>query len=156
MGGITETGGVTTFISTKGRYALRMMQQLAENTDRPVRIKEVAETQDISAKYLEQIMIVLKSAGFVESTRGPKGGYRLAKPPEEYTVGSIIREMEGEISIPCVKGKSAHCSRYENCTAIKLWSMVDEAVSGVIDHVTLADLVRWGEECRNGQPVRVQ
>ena len=143
-----------TFISTKGRYALRMMQQLAESTDRPVRIKEVAETQDISAKYLEQIMIVLKSAGFVESTRGPKGGYRLAKPPEEYTVGSIIREMEGEISIPCVKGKSQHCARYDTCTAIKLWSMVDDAVSGVIDKVTLADLVEWGKECKDSNKLR--
>ena len=144
------------FVSTKGRYALRMMQQLAENTDHPVRIKEVAEEQGISAKYLEQIMIVLKAAGFVESSRGPRGGYRLSKPPEEYTVGSIIREMEGDISVPCIKGKGEHCDRYDHCTAIKLWMMVEDAVNGVIDNVTLADMVRWEKESQADRFIKIQ
>ena len=120
-----------------------MMLQLAENPDEPVRIKEVASCQDISAKYLEQIMIVLKSAGFVDSMRGPRGGYTLAKDPRDITVGSVIRAMEGNLSIECVITKGDSCERSSECKAHKLWNMIDEAVSKIVDEVTLYDMVKW-------------
>lgn len=130
-------------VSTKGRYALRMMLQLAENPDKPVRIKEVASCQDISPKYLEQIMIVLKSAGFVDSMRGPRGGYTLARDPREITVGSIIRAMEGNLSIDCVVSGGMSCDRSANCKAHTLWTKIDKAVSDIVDTVTLHDMVGW-------------
>ena len=130
-------------VSTKGRYALRMMLQLAENPSGPVRIKEVASCQDISSKYLEQIMIVLKSAGFVDSMRGPRGGYTLARDPSEITVGSIIRAMEGDLSIDCVISKGESCVRSLDCKAHMLWSKIDKAVSDIVDTVTLQDMVGW-------------
>lgn len=130
-------------VSTKGRYALRMMLQLAEVTDAPVRIRDVADTQGISAKYLEQIMIVLKGAGFVESVRGPKGGYCLAAPPDQIMVGSIIRAMEGELSISCVRTHGDSCPHSKECRTLKLWTMVDEAVCNIIDNVSLKDMTEW-------------
>lgn len=130
-------------VSTKGRYALRMMLQLAETPDIPVRIKEVASCQDISAKYLEQIMIVLKSFGFVDSMRGPRGGYTLARDPKEITVGSIIRAMEGDLSIDCVVSEGGSCDRSANCKAYILWSMIDKSVSEIVDKVTLYDMAQW-------------
>ena len=130
-------------VSTKGRYALRMMLQLAETPDKPVRIKEVASCQDISPKYLEQIMIVLKSSGFVDSMRGPRGGYTLARDPKEITAGSIIRAMEGNLSIDCVITKGESCPRSADCKAHMLWNKIDRAVSDIIDTVTLYDMVQW-------------
>ena len=130
-------------VSTKGRYALRMMLQLAETPDKPVRIKEVANCQDISPKYLEQIMIVLKSSGFVDSMRGPRGGYTLARDPREITAGSIIRAMEGNLSIDCVITNGESCPRSADCKAHMLWSKIDKAVSDIIDTVTLQDMVEW-------------
>ncbi|MGN1045005.1 MAG: RrF2 family transcriptional regulator [Candidatus Methanomethylophilaceae archaeon] len=130
-------------VSTKGRYALRMMLQLAESNNGPVRIKDVSEAQGISAKYLEQIMIVLKGAGFVESIRGPKGGYCLAMPADQITVGSIIRAMEGELSINCVRTGGASCPNSSGCKTLRLWTMVDDAVCNVIDNISLRDMVEW-------------
>lgn len=120
-----------------------MMLQLAETPEVPVRIKEVANCQDISAKYLEQIMIVLKSAGFVDSLRGPHGGYTLLRNPEDITVGSVIRAMEGDLSIECVSTNGASCDRSTTCKAHLLWNMIDDAVSQIVDRITLADMVRW-------------
>lgn len=130
-------------VSTKGRYALRMMLQLAEAGEGPVRIRDVADAQGISAKYLEQIMIVLKGAGFVESIRGPKGGYCLAEPADQITVGSIIRAMEGELSIICVRSGGLSCPHSEGCKTLRLWTMVDDAVCGIIDRITLKDMAEW-------------
>ena len=135
-------------VSTKGRYALRMMLQLAETPDKPVRIKEVASCQDISPKYLEQIMIVLKSSGFVDSMRGPRGGYTLARNPKEITVGSIIRAMEGNLSIDCVITGGESGPRSADCKAHMLWNKIDAAVSDIIDKVTLQDMVEWIPEKR--------
>lgn len=135
-------------VSTKGRYALRMMLQLAETPDKPVRIKEVAVCQDISPKYLEQIMIVLKSSGFVDSLRGPRGGYTLARPSKDITIGSIIRAMEGNLSIDCVVSKGESCERSSDCKAHMLWNKIDVAVSEIIDKTTLQDMVEWKPESR--------
>ncbi len=123
-----------------------MILQLAENPGKPVRIKEVASCQDISPKYLEQIMIVLKSSGFVDSMRGPRGGYTLAKDPAEITVGSIIRAMEGNLSIECVVSGGASCDRSADCKTHTLWTMIDKAVSDIVDTVTLKDMVEWGSD----------
>ena len=135
-------------VSTKGRYALRMMLQLAETPDKPVRIKEVANCQDISPKYLEQIMIVLKSSGFVDSMRGPRGGYTLARDPKEITAGSIIRAMEGNLSIDCVISRGESCNRSVDCKAHMLWNKIDKAVSDIIDTVSLQDMVEWKADPR--------
>lgn len=135
-------------ISTKGRYALRLMLDLALNdTGEPVRIKDISIRQEISDKYLEQIVSVLNKAGFVKSIRGPQGGYRLTKKPEEYTVGAILRLTEGSLApVSCLEDENNRCERQKQCATLILWEKINEAVSGVIDNVTLADLVKWQQE----------
>ncbi len=132
-------------ISTKGRYALRLMIDLAlHNTGEPVRIKDIASRQEISDKYLEQIISILNKAGYVRSIRGPQGGYRLAREPEKYTVGMILRLTEGSLApVPCLDDEVNVCARQEACVTLRLWRMLDAAVSDVVDKVTLADLVEW-------------
>lgn len=132
-------------ISTKGRYALRLMLDLAiHNTGEPVRIRDIAARQEISEKYLEQIISVLNKAGYVRSVRGPQGGYHLMWKPERYTVGMILRLTEGSLApVPCLEGDVNTCERQENCVTLRLWQMLNQAVSDVVDHVTLADLLEW-------------
>lgn len=132
-------------ISTKGRYALRLMVDLAmNNTGEMVRIKDIAERQHISEKYLEQIISVLKRAGFVRSLRGSQGGYQLAKEPKDYTVGMILRLTEGSMAVvSCLEGEVNQCERAGSCVSLRLWTMIDNAVNDVIDHVTLQNLVEW-------------
>jgi len=130
-------------ISTRGRYALRMMLDLAQNDqDQYVTIKSIAERQEISGKYLEQIITVLSRAGFVKSVRGSQGGYKLARSAEEYTVGMILRLIEGSlVPVACMEDEPNQCPRCDKCVTLDLWKRLDEAISGVIDHTTLADLV---------------
>lgn len=132
-------------ISTKGRYALRLMLDLALNEkEEPIRVKEIAVRQEISDKYLEQIISVLTKAGYVKSLRGPQGGYRLVRTPGEYTVGSILRLTEGSLSpVACLDDEVNLCERKEDCMTLPLWEKLDEAIRGVIDHVTLQDLIDW-------------
>lgn len=132
-------------ISTKGRYALRMMLDLAMNEkEEPIRIKEIALRQEISDKYLEQIISILAKAGYVKSLRGPQGGYRLSKPAAEYTVGSILRLTEGNLSpVACLEDEVNMCERKEDCITLLLWQKMDEAIKGVVDTVTLQDLIDW-------------
>ncbi len=132
-------------ISTKGRYALRMMVDLAMNsTDDLVSIKELATRQGISEKYMEQIIAALKKAGYVKSLRGAQGGYRLAREPKEYTVGMILRSIEGDMApVSCLEDSNNPCDMLDNCTTIRLWRMLDDAVKGVIDKVTIQDMVEW-------------
>lgn len=132
-------------ISTKGRYALRLMLDLAlNNTGEPVRIKDIAARQEISDKYLEQIISTLNKAGYVKSIRGPQGGYRLAKEPEKYTVGMILRLTEGSLApVSCLEEDVNTCERQETCVTLRLWQMLNIAISDVVDKVTLADLVEW-------------
>ncbi|MDE6847566.1 MAG: Rrf2 family transcriptional regulator [Lachnospiraceae bacterium] len=132
-------------ISTKGRYALRLMLDLAlNNTGEPVRIKDIAARQEISDKYLEQIISTLNKAGYVKSIRGPQGGYHLAREPEKYTVGMILRLTEGPLApVPCLDGEVNTCERQDTCVTLRLWRMLDTAISDVVDKVTLADLVEW-------------
>ena len=129
-------------ISTRGRYALRLMLDLALNDqDQYLTIKSIAERQEISVKYLEQIITVLSRAGFVKSTRGSQGGYKLARPAEEYTVGMILRLIEGSlVPVACMENEPNQCPRCDKCATLDLWKQLDEAISGVIDNTTLADL----------------
>lgn len=135
-------------ISTRGRYALRMMLDLAlSDPNKPVRVKEIAERQEISEKYMEQIISILNKAGFVRSVRGPQGGYFLTRKPEEYTVGMILRLTEGSMSpVDCLEYEDYSCSRQRDCVTFLLWKKLDDAIRGVIDTVTLADLVSWNQE----------
>lgn len=135
-------------ISTKGRYALRLMLDLAQNnTGEPVRIKDIAARQDLSDKYLEQIISILNKARFVKSIRGPQGGYRLTREPEQYTVGMILRLTEGSLApVACLEDEVNICERQDTCATLKLWQMLNQAISDVVDRVTLADLVEWENE----------
>ncbi len=135
-------------ISTKGRYALRVMIDIAVHSNgRCISIKEIAKRQEISEKYLEQIFTVLSRAGFLRSMRGAQGGYTLTRAPEEYTVGMILRAMEGDLApVDCVSsGQSPGdlpCPRAEQCVTWEVWAQIRDAVNQVVDHITLADLVR--------------
>ena len=129
-------------VSTKGRYALRLMLDLAVNqTGEPVSLKDISKRQGISDKYLEQIISVLNKAGYVKSVRGPQGGYSLTKQPEEYTVGMILRLTEGSLApVACVEEEGA-CEKVSSCATILVWKRINEAINDVVDHMTLADLV---------------
>lgn len=135
-------------ISTKGRYALRMMIDLANNTDdKPVSIRDIAGRQEISDKYLEQIVISLHKAGFVQSSRGAQGGYKLAGEPKDYTVGMILRMTEGSLSpVPCLECEVNTCEKQEECVTLILWKKLDDAIKEVVDHITLEDLIKWQDE----------
>lgn len=129
-------------ISTKGRYALRTMIDLAMNdTGENISIKAIAARQGISTKYLEQIISTLNKAGYVKSERGANGGYRLTKKPEEYTVGMILRLTEGSLAITaCTQDEQNLCERYGCCTTVKVWERINKAISDVVDNITIADL----------------
>ena len=141
-------------ISTKGRYALRFMIDLAQNnTGVPVSLKDVAVRQGISDKYLEQIISVLNKAGFVKSIRGAQGGYLLRRRPEEYTVGMILRLTEGSLApVSCVEEENISCERQVACSTALLWKKMNDAINEVVDNTTLQDLVDWQDE-KNGQYV---
>lgn len=135
-------------VSTKGRYALRLMLDLAmQNTDTPVSVRDIAIRQKISDKYLEQIISGLNKAGYVKSIRGPQGGYRLTKAPSEYTVGMILRLTEGSLTpVACVDEENSPCGRQNGCATLEVWKRVDEAIKGVVDTITLEQLIEWQKE----------
>lgn len=135
-------------ISTKGRYALRIMVDLALNDgEELIRIKDIAKRQGISEKYLEQIISRLRKAGYVKSLRGAQGGYRLSMEPKQYSVGMILRLTEGSMSpVGCLGDEEQSCERIDFCTTIRLWTMLNDAVNSVIDKVTLQDLMDWENE----------
>lgn len=138
-------------ISTKGRYAIRLMIDLAENySGVPIRLKDVAARQEISEKYLEQIISILNKAGCVRSVRGPQGGYTLARTPEEYTVGMILRLTEGSLApVECVEPDAPPCAREDNCVTRILWNKLNEAISSVVDTTTLEDLLNWQNQAND-------
>lgn len=130
-------------ISTKGRYAVRVMLDLAlNNSGECIKVKEIAGRQGISEKYLEQIIAVLNKAGYVKSVRGAQGGYRLARDPEEYTVGMVLRLTEGSLApVACLEDDYGVCERCDTCETLQVWKDIYDAVNNVVDHVTIADLV---------------
>ena len=132
-------------ISTKGRYALRLMLDLASNdSGTPIRLKDVAKRQGISEKYVEQIISILNKAGFVRSVRGPQGGYSLSRTPADYTVGMILRLTEGSLCpVDCAAEENGSCDREDTCVTRMLWKKLDDAISSVVDHVSLEELLSW-------------
>lgn len=141
-------------ISTKGRYALRLMMDLAENnTGSPISLKDVAKRQDISDKYLEQIISILNKAGYVRSVRGAQGGYMLKMEPQNYTVGMILRQTEGCLApVACIEDDEIVCDRQQQCVTSIVYKKINDAISGVVDNITLQDLVDWQNE-KNGNYV---
>lgn len=135
-------------ISTKGRYAIRLLLDLAEhNTGTPVRVKEIAARQSISEKYLEQIIRMLNKAGYVQSIRGAQGGYLLKKEPNAYSIGEILRLTEGSIApVWCVEEQESVCERKQNCVSVILWKKINHAINDVVDNTTLQDLIDWQKE----------
>ena len=140
-------------ISTKGRYALRLMTDVAIHEDGGfVSLKDVAARQGISLKYLEQIAGLLGKSGLLRSGRGALGGYRLSKAPEEYTVGSILRLTEGDLApVACLEGPENHCERCDACSTLDFWTGLYATVNAYVDRFSLADLVRAELE-KSGNP----
>ena len=130
-------------ISTKGRYAVRVMLDLAlNNNGECIKVKEIAARQGISEKYLEQIIAVLNKAGYVKSVRGAQGGYRIAKDPADFTVGMILRLTEGSLApVACLEEGADICERCDTCETLEVWQELYDAVNKVVDGVTIADLV---------------
>ena len=134
-------------ISTKGRYALRLMLDLAEHQGDGCVSLNVAQRQDISKKYLEQIIPPLNRAGYLHSARGNNGGYRLARRPEEYIVGDIIRVSEGSLApLACLEDTENGCGRQSCCQARQFWAGLDRAIRDYVDSVTLADVMAYRPE----------
>lgn len=130
-------------ISTKGRYAVRVMLDLAlNNNGECIKVKDIAARQGISEKYLEQIIAVLNKAGYVKSVRGAQGGYRIARDPKEYTVGMILRLTEGSLApVACLEENYGECERCDTCETLDVWKDIYKAINEVVDGVTIADLV---------------
>ena len=129
-------------ISTKGRYALRIMMDLGSHIGETVKLKDIAARQEISEKYMEQIIAVLNKAGYVRSTRGAQGGYQLVKQPEDYTVGMILRLTEGSLApVECLADNALPCDRNARCATVEIYKRIYDAVNGVIDHTTVQDLL---------------
>ena len=130
-------------ISTKGRYALRLMLDLALcEQGKYVALKDVAQRQGISVKYLEQIISVLSHAGFVRSVRGLGGGYMLTNEPKDYTVGMILRLTEGSLApVQCLEFEHNDCPRADSCVTLGVWEKLYSAINSVVDTITLQDLV---------------
>ena len=139
-------------VSTKGRYALRVMLDLAvNNTGEYIPLKDISVRQNISIKYMEQIISLLKKEGFLKSTRGNGGGYRLAKPPQEYTVGDILRAAEGSLApIACLEDDENQCERSSICPTLNFWMGLDRVVNEYVDSVTLQDLLEENEKLVEG------
>ena len=135
-------------ISTKGRYAMQLMLALARyNTGEPISLKDISKRQEISEKYLEQIISLLNKGGFVRSVRGAQGGYLLNRDPKDYKVGEILRITEGDLApVACLDQNSMECEKRTGCATVRLWQMIDDAVSSVVDKVTLQDLLDWSAD----------
>ena len=135
-------------ISTKGRYALRMMLDLAEHqNDGFVALKDIAERQNISKKYLEQIVPILNKADVLRTTRGFQGGYRLAKSPDKYTVGEILRLTEGSLApVACLEHDPIECSRSVGCATLPVWQGLYRVINEYLDGITLQDILDQQKE----------
>ncbi|MCC8141382.1 MAG: Rrf2 family transcriptional regulator [Lachnospiraceae bacterium] len=131
-------------VSTKGRYALRLMVDLGTHSDggKYVSLKDIAARQNISIKYLEQIVTPLHRAGLVRSVRGAQGGYRLSRDPERYTAGEILRAIEGSFApIACLETEVNECERYPYCPTVGFWEGMYKVITDYVDSVTLQQLI---------------
>ena len=131
-------------VSTRGRYALRVLIDLAEHCDEErIPLKDVAERQAISQKYIESIMTLLSKNGFVDGVHGKGGGYKLNRAPEEYHVGEILRLTEGtHAPVACLETGAELCPKKAECRTIGMWTKLDELIEGYLDSVTVADLMK--------------
>ncbi len=129
-------------ISTKGRYALRLMLDLAINhTGAFIPLKTIAQRQEISDKYLEQIIHQLIKADFVQSARGAQGGYRLSRKPEQYTVGEILRTVEGSLAPVSCLDCDTPCNKIDSCITIGLYKKIQQSINSIVDYTTLQDII---------------
>lgn len=129
-------------LSTRSRYGTRMMQDLAQHYDRgPVRIGEIAKRQDISVKYLEQLIIPLKHSNLITSIRGPKGGHMLARPPEEISVGQIVKALEGGIELAGCIENPGECERSSSCLTRGIWEEASKAMYEKLNSITLSKML---------------
>ncbi len=130
-------------VTSKGRYALRVMLDLAQHPDEGfISLKTVAERQDISMKYLESIVCALKKAGLVESSRGKEGGYTLSRPPEDYSIGEILRSSEDKLApVSCITSGGVSCAQAAACLTLPMWRELDELTNRYLDSVSLRDLL---------------
>ena len=131
-------------ISTRGRYALRVMIDLAEHHNGSfIPLKELSSRQEISLKYMEQIMSLLSQGNLLETAHGKGGGYRLAKDPSEYRVADILRATEGSLEpVACLEENAAPCARSADCRTLPLWQKLSDAIRDCLESVTLADLIK--------------
>ena len=144
--GFSPEGEENMLVSTKGRYALRVMIDLAEHqSEELIPLRVIARRQEISEKYLESIIKLLVRARFLSGLRGKGGGYRLTRPPEQYTVGSILRLTEESLApASCIEPNAAACPRASECRTLAMWQGLDEVINRYLDGITLADLIRQG------------
>ena len=135
-------------LSTRSRYGTRMMLDLAQHYNKgPVQIGQIAKRQDISVKYLEQLVIPLKKAKFIESVRGPKGGHMLAKGPREITVGQVVEVLEGDMHLAVCLGDPELCERSEDCLIRDTWEKATKAMFDKLNSITLAKIIKSKKHC---------
>lgn len=137
-------------ISTRGRYSLRVMIDLAEHfSEGFIPMKEIASRQGISLKYLERFVPALSKSGFIEGVQGKGGGYRLTKKPEEYTIGEILRVVEGNLApVSCLECGAEPCAREKECRTILMWKNLQKVINEYFDGITLKDLMRDSESVK--------
>ena len=135
-------------VSTKGRYALRVMVSFAQRgREEYIPLKEIAEQEGISQKYLESIMTVLSKGDLVDALHGKGGGYRLNKPAEDYTVGSILKLTEGSLNVAsCTAQGAAACARSTCCNTLPMWERLDKLIDDFFEGITLADLLQESKQ----------
>lgn len=131
-------------ISTRGRYAIRVMLDISEhNTGEYIPLADIAKRQGISEKYLESIVVVLSKNDFLRSLRGKGGGYKLVRSPEEYTIGSILKVTEGSFApVACLEKKPNGCERAAECKTLKMWEGLEQVIEDYFEHITIADLLK--------------
>ena len=142
-------------VTSKGRYALRVMLELASRQDENfVSLKTIANKHDISMKYLEAIVGSLKRASLLESTRGKEGGYRLCRTPENYSVGEILRCLEDNLApVSCIKSGSINCERAGECITVPMWKELDDITNAYLDTVSLKDLLTGDKWRKNTERI---
>ncbi len=135
-------------VSTKGRYALRMLLDLAEHSGGEyVSLKDIAARQGISKKYLEQIVPILNRSDILKTNRGYQGGYKLSKSPEKYTLGDVLRLTEGSLApVPCVEQDPPECPRADGCVMLEIWRGLGDAINNYVDSITLQDIIDRSRE----------
>ncbi len=132
-------------LSTKGRYGLRAMIDIADHCqDEPASLSSIAARQQLSEGYLEQIIAKLRKVGLVVSARGSSGGYRLAKPTDQISVGDVLRALEGDLDVGRCPEKSAHCELYDQCVTKYVWERINQSINQVVDDMTLEEVIALG------------